>query len=80
MIAYVREGCNGCQQFVRYLASSPALLVRVDLRWIDRDERALLDMLELGVQAMPVFVVPQPQGGRRVFQGSQATIELVRHL
>lgn len=78
-IAYVSRTCGACQQFLQLLASSPALLQRVEVRAIEDDPRHFLAMQELGAYMTPTLVVHGPSG-RMTYSGPSASQALIAML
>lgn len=78
MIAYVSRNCGACARFLRLLSSSPKLLMATEIKIIEGNPQALLEMHELGARKTPTLVAYTKDGRRMVYEGTQAAHALIQ--
>lgn len=60
--AYVSKTCGACQKFLNMLTMSPRLLAQTEIRTLEDDPKAVLEMHDLGAVRTPAIIVQTPQG------------------
>lgn len=74
---YVSRHCGACAKALQLLARDQRLLAKTDIKIMDDDPAARLAVHTMRARMTPVLVVHGPQGDR-MFEGSQAFIEMVK--
>lgn len=78
MVAYVSGSCGACARFLSMVAASPKLLAATDIRKVDNNPQAILEMHSLGALKTPTLVVlDQYNRPTAVYQGAQASQALI---
>ncbi len=77
-VAYVSSHCGACAKFLSMIQATPELLATVDLKFIDQNPAAILEMKDFGANKTPTLVVYDQSGRPKVYQATAALAQLMQ--
>ena len=76
---YVSSTCGACAKALQMIGTSPTLLQKIEVRKLDGNPKAILEMHDLGATRTPALVALDPAGNPtgRTFEGPAAWLQIV---